>query len=138
MGYFMLKRPWHIGLWTFGVVMTLIAVFVKAMPFGGVRHSFTLAPFLFIFLGYGIEALQAIKRRYAFSLPLVNICAAGCLIIAVLTFSCSGSSLYAKRKSRVQLATLQQLAGQYPIETIVGFQEAYDILVIMDYSAGNP
>ena len=138
MGYFMLKRKWHIFLWTVGVVITLIAVFAKAMPFGGMRHSFTLAPFLFIFVGYGIEALHAIKRRYALSLQLANLSAVGCLIIAVLTFSCSGSSLYSKRKSRVNLATLQKLAEQYQIDTIAGFQEAYDILAIMDYSAGNP
>jgi hypothetical protein len=134
----MLKRKWHIFPWAVGVVITLIAIFTKAMPFGGMRHSFTLAPFLFIFVGYGIEALHAIKRRYALSLQLANLSAVGCLIIAVLTFSCSGSSLYSKRKSRVNLATLQKLAEQYQIDTIAGFQEAYDILTIMDYSAGNP
>jgi hypothetical protein len=137
-GYFILKRKWHVFLLTFGIVMVLMAIFAKAMPFGGVRHSFTLAPFLFIMVGYGIEALHAIERRYGLSFSLVNLCAAGCLLIAILTFSCSGISLYSQRKSRVNLAILQQLAEQYHIETIAGFQEAYDILVIMDYSAGNP
>lgn len=57
--------------------------------------------------------------------------------IAPLTFACSGSYLYKARTTTINLPLLASLAEHYQVRTITGFEDARDILAVMDYTAGH-
>jgi hypothetical protein len=107
------------------------------MPFGGVRHSFTLAPFAFIFIGYGIQALEKLLQRAKVSLQLRRLVIVALAGVALLTFVSSGTYLYTARKASMDLSALVQLAEHYNVKTIAAYEDTYDILTIMDYNQGG-
>jgi hypothetical protein len=72
---------------------------LKVIPFGGLRHSFTLAPFLYVAAGYGIAAVGAAWWRYV----LCGVVAGSALAIFVL----SGVHLYTDRQSTLDIYTVR-------------------------------
>lgn len=135
--YFFLKRPWLLWPGLFAVLL-LSAIFAfKLVPFGGVRHSFILAPFLFIFIGYGVEALYAITSHLNRPVAIAHWSVITYALLAIGTFLYSGSHLYIARNSRIDLKALADFAAHREISTIAGLQDAYNILIMMDYTQGN-
>lgn len=135
--YFLLKCKWHFWPFILAVFILFTACYFKAMPLGGVRHSFTLAPVLFIFTGYGIEALYKILSRFNLSVIIAKACITAYVFMAVLTFLCSGSTLYLARKQKIDLSILVKFAEEYNVSTIAGYMETYDILTILNYNEEN-
>jgi hypothetical protein len=108
------------------------------MPFGGVRHSFTLAPFAFVFAGYGVEALRKTLGRCHLSANNAGRCVAAIIsIIAVTIFLFSGVKLYAARESSIDLNRLGSFAKQYGVNTVVGWKDTYDILLMKNCTEGD-
>jgi hypothetical protein len=111
------------------VAVILGAGALKGMPYGGLRHSFTLAPFLYVAVGYGVMAVPVARWRYALSGA-----AAG---LALVIFALSGVHLYADRQSTLDIKTVHTLAEQYETQRVIGYCEAYLILGIWQESSGG-
>jgi len=135
--YFILRHKWHVWLVILTGFISFAAFYLRTMPLGGVRHSFTFAPFLFIFIGYGIEALYKIISRFNLSVSIAKGSIAAFGFMAVLTFLSSGSNLYRARKQKIDLSTLVKFAEEYNVDTIVGYMDTRDILAMMNYTQGN-
>lgn len=135
--YFLLKCKWHVWPFILAGFISFTAFYLRTMPLGGVRHSFTFAPLLFIFTGYGIEALYRILSRFTLSVSIAKTCITAFIFVAALTFLCSGTNLYIARKQRIDLSTLVKFAEEYNVDTIAGYMETYDILTLMNYNDGN-
>jgi hypothetical protein len=100
-----------------GAAVILGAGALKVMPYGGLRHSFTLAPFLYVAVGYGVMAVPAARWRY--------VLAGGMAGLALVIFALSGVHLYADRQSTLDIKTVHTLAEQHQTRRVVGYCEAY-------------
>jgi hypothetical protein len=127
--YFFARRRWALIPFAFASAVILAAAAFKLMPFGGLRHSLTLAPFLYVAAGYGVEAIHAAAQR---SSPRLARVAPGLVALlaafALLTFVLSGVHLYADRKATLNIHTIHELAGE---RQVVGYCETYLILGVM-------
>jgi hypothetical protein len=113
--------------WAAAVILGAGAL--KVMPYGGLRHSFTLAPFLYVAVGYGVMAVPVGRWRDALSGA-----AAG---LALVIFALSGVHLYADRQSTLDIKTVHALAEQYGTQRVMGYCETYLILGIWQESGGG-
>lgn len=126
------QRSWRHALSVlaaFGLVT--LAATIGVTPIGGVRHSFTFAPAIFLSIGYGIEALSAarIGGRPGVVARWSAITLAG---FAILIFVGSGWRLYPARASTVNLTKLVALAEAQQIRRIAAYRDTYAILAIRD------
>lgn len=120
------------------MVLFFLAIYIKALPFGGVRHSLILAPFAFICLGYGLEAMAKILSwRGKKPGVIIQIVAISLAVYAMVLFSFFGTQMYEDRKSRIDLRTLVDLAEKHNVKTIMGFCDTYKILYMMSRTRHN-
>lgn len=116
----------------------LASAYFNLMPFGGIRHSFTIAPFAFIFAGYGIDYLPSAIPYLHLPLSVFRRTVVVIIVIMLLTFLVSGTQLYSKRKSTLVLDDIIKIALKNNVEMIAGLNDTYQILLIMDNTAGKP
>jgi hypothetical protein len=113
--------------WAAAVVLG--AGVLKIVPYGGLRHSFTLAPFLYVAVGYSVVAVKTARWRFALFGAVAG--------LAVAIFVLSGVHLYADRESTLDIKTVHALAEQYQTRRVIGYCEAYLILGIWQESSGE-
>jgi len=136
-GYFFISRKnqrWSL-LYSVGVVIA--CVFLEIMPFGGVRHTLSVVPFLFLFAGYGLLCVYRIFRRlhvpqWIYSL-FIGILAG--LIIVIFLFS--GSNIYRVRKSTLDLDRIISFARVNNVTSIAGYKETSIILGLLNHASGG-
>lgn len=132
---FFTRRRWTLIPFAFAIIIILSAAALKLMPFGGLRHSLTLAPFLYVATGYGIEAFQKAAQHRSIKRLAPGLTAL-LAVFAMLTFALSGVHLYADRKATLDTTTLQRLAAEVQVQRIVGYCETYLILGVMEKDFG--
>jgi len=136
--FFMGRGREHALLALVAAVTLGTAYVSEVMPFGGVRHSLTVAPFLFILVGFGIEGLHAGMSRLGLPMAVARWLTISCALLSTGVFLMSGSHLYVARASRIDLDDLVALVSERNVGTMVGFQDAYTTLRMMDHSRGGP
>jgi len=119
------------------ILVFLGAAYAELVPFGGVRHSLPVAPFAFIFVGYGIKAFQQLTNRSRLSRALFHGAMVAMLLIMLLTFLISGHRLYAARESTLDLREVVRTAVKHNVREVIGFRETFYILTILDATEGN-
>ncbi len=122
-----------------GVLIVLAAAALRLIPFGGVRHSLTLAPFAYVAAAYGVEAIRAAARRRPAWVGQGVI--AGLAAFALGTFVLSGVKLYTDRQTRVDLDAIVRWADTYAVTTVAGYCEVAPdaglVLALMSDSQGD-
>lgn len=117
----------------YALLTVLIVFFVARLamyPYGGVRHSFTLAPILYIFLGYALVNLTAhphLKR----TLPV------GLTALAIIPWLIWGTGLYSGRDTQLDAHSLAQLADEHTISTIAAHSGTSGILRFQTANGGD-
>ena len=135
--FFCFRHRRHIGPVVLAVVITWGAMTVELMPYGGLRHSLTLAPFAFLLAAYGLEGLCAATARWdRAQVTLKAVCLAISAFVIVV-FSISGYRIYPDRASRLDIERIARLAEEHGINKVVGYRENFPILWAMDYSQGK-
>ena len=118
---FLRQNRLHFIYAAFTLVVLYFVARLAMYPYGGLRHSFTLAPILYIFVGYVVQALAPYRR-------VSQVIWGGVLGLAVLTWLLSGSGLYAARDLQLDSQEIIQIAAEYDIETILAHDDAYGVL----------
>lgn len=126
------QRSWRHALSVLAafVLVTLVAA-IGVTPVGGVRHSFTFAPAIYLSIGYGLEALSTVGagKRPGMVARWSALTLAG---LAILIFIGSGWRLYPARASSIDLTKLVALAQAQDIRRIAAYRDTYAILAIRD------
>ncbi len=135
--YFIFTRKSQRFPAAFAIVAFLGAVYFNLMPFGGVRHSLAVAPFVFIFSGYGVEALRRLTNCLNLPQALCRGIVAILLALMLLSFLHSGLNLYDKRVTTLNLSRIIESAIENNVSDIVGFVDTFRILAIWNSTEGR-
>ena len=132
--YFFRQRQRH--RWPALISLVIFSIFAwrEMMPLGGIRHTLVVTPFLYIFAGYG---LQGISDRTAGDLKPgghATTIAGALTLLTVVVFLFSGSRLYSRRESTLNLREIAELARVHDVGTVVGFGESVIVLALMSRS----
>jgi hypothetical protein len=98
---------------------------LKFYPFGGVRHSLMLAPFLYLSFGYGLLWVGSLVGR-------VRLPAVAFGVYVLLLFAVAGRNIYPWRQARLDVNEVAAFAEANDVQTIVGMAYAYDALYALD------
>lgn len=135
--YFLLRNRKHRLPAAVILAVFFASVYFKIMPFGGIRHSMTIAPFAYLFLAYGIQGLDNSLRHFKKGPLLFKTVLIALILYAVSIFIFSGSDFYIKRSSRFNLQEIIELARVHGVSKIAAFEHTYEVIRIIDYTAGD-
>lgn len=124
---FMLRDRLHPFIVIIGIAFLFFLKITELFPYAGTRHTFTFAPFLYIFIAYALFQLEKSEKLKRF-ISVVFI------LLVLVPWSIWGWRLYEMRQSRIDLQMLADLADEYDVDYIVAFAETYPILFLSDYT----
>lgn len=104
---------------------------IQIFPYAGTRHTFTIAPILYLFVGYALWQLERSQR-------MKNFISFGFVVLVLGIWCVSGWHLYEMRRSRLNLQSLITLTQEYDIQHILAFASTYRIITVKDYTDGHP
>ena len=130
-----IRRLAYLG---FGLALLFVAVRVRMMPFGGLRHTFTIVPFVYLLLAGAVDhfAKPGNGSGQARKKTALAVVAGFCLFMLAL-FLVSGSSLYSKRNTRVDLETLVALAGETGARTVLLYEDSIAAIYMHNLTQGD-
>ncbi len=136
-GYFVSKHRRHLLPAAIALIIFFLAAWFEIMPLGGVRHTFTIAPLLYVFAAFGIEGVATFSAgRFKTKRP-AGIAAGVLAAYLLVIFSISGARLYDQTRSRLDLEEVAELARSHGADTIAGFLESAVILALMSGPGGE-
>lgn len=136
-GYFIFRHRRHRIPAAVIMVAFSASVYFEVMPFGGIRHSMTIAPFAYLFLAYGILGLNNYLLRLKKGQLLFKSVLTTFALYALAIFIFSGRNFYIKRSSRLNLPEIIELARIHGVRKIAAFEHTYEAIRIMDHTAGD-
>ncbi len=128
---FIRRSRLHVIYTMFAILMVYAASAAAVYPYGGVRHSFTLAPLLYVFAGYAVATLRN-------SLSAHRILFGGLLVYMIGCWFLWGTALYEERRARLDVAEVARLVEDYDVDYVVFHDEAYDVLALQAHTRGRP
>jgi hypothetical protein len=111
----------HILYAAFALLTLYMASLATIYPYGGVRHSFALAPFVYIFVGYGVVAFRHRWREMVLG---------GLIVYMLVCWFLWGVNVYDMRRSRLDGAVVAQMVADYNVSTVVAHFDTYETLIL--------
>ena len=129
--YFFFKHKERLAFLIIAIVYIVLIGFFEIIPLGGVRHSFTFAPFAYLAIGFGMGAIRDYGNRLRLPDKTESRVGISLIIIMTVTFGTSGVNIYRHRRSSINLDELVRLSQHYNVDLIIGYQETKSILTAM-------
>lgn len=130
-----LKGKILIALFLYSTVLFL--GLCKIVPIGGVRHVLSIAPFIFLAFGFGLEYLEALfkdgnKRSRIWKYLRILL-----LLVAPILFLFTGLNFYSDRSYLLDPAKIAAAAKQYGVKTVLE-TDFVGPLAYYDQQQGSP
>jgi hypothetical protein len=113
----------HIIYAAFTLLTLYAASQATLYPYGGLRHSFTFAPFLYGLIGYAVASFRQRWRDMLLS---------GFVIYMLVCWLLSGVDVYEMRRSRLDSAVIARFVAEYNVSLVVAHSDMYEVLILQD------
>jgi hypothetical protein len=123
---FLRRNIFHSVYTLFAAFVFFSVSFINVFPYGGTRHSYTLAPFLFIAIGYAFTVIRPEHRRWVgLALPA----------IAIVTWGLFGWRYYEVKDSRFDTGEILRLAETHDVDVIAAHLDTKSIMELQHFTA---